>query len=151
MFPFGLVKPLRFLPGERMWQTRFLAPADMNDGTYAVRLILRDQAGHTYREAKSFVIASKPPVLHVSADKTAARPGDTVQLRARASSSTRTIVARLYGASPVDLRWDPQAGASTGTLTIPDGLPAGRYVIRVTAEDIAHNMASQELTFDVLP
>jgi Ca-activated chloride channel family protein len=74
-----------------------------------------------------------------------------VQLRVRASASARTIVARLYGAAPVDLRWDPRAGASTGTLTIPDGLPAGRYVIRVTAEDIAHNIASQELTFDVLP
>ncbi len=151
MFPFGLVKPLRYLPGERIWQTRFLAPADMNDGTYDVRLIMRDHAGHTYREAKSFVIVSKPPVLRVSADRTSARPGETVQLRASASASTRTIVARLYGASPVELRWDPRAGASTGTLTIPDGLPAGRYVIRVTAEDIAHNVASEELTFDVLP
>jgi Ca-activated chloride channel family protein len=49
------------------------------------------------------------------------------------------------------LRWDPHAGASIGALTVPDGLPAGRYVIHVTAEDIAHNVASQELTFDVIP
>jgi Ca-activated chloride channel family protein len=151
MFPFGLVKPLRYLPGERIWQTRFLAPADMNDGTYGVRLIMRDRGGHTYRESKSFVIASKPPVLRVSADRTGARPGETVQLRASASASTRTIVARLYGASPVELRWDARAGASTGALTIPDGLAAGRYVIRVTAEDVAHNVASQEIAFDVLP
>jgi Ca-activated chloride channel family protein len=40
---------------------------------------------------------------------------------------------------------------STGALTVPDGLPAGRYVIHVTAEDIAHNVSSQEITFDVLP
>ena len=151
MFPFGLVKPLRYLPGERIWQTRFLAPADMNDGTYEVRLIMRDRAGHTYREAKSFVIASKPPALRVSADRSGARPGETVRLRASAGASTRTIVARLYGASPVELRWDPRAGASTAMLTIPDGVPAGRYVIRVTAEDVAHNVASQEMTFDVLP
>jgi Ca-activated chloride channel family protein len=151
MFPFGLVKPLRHLSGEHIWQTRFLAPTDMNDGTYEVRLIMRDDAGHTFREAKSFVIASKPPVLRISADRNSARPGETVQLRARASASTRTIVARLYGASPVELRWDPRAGVSTGTLTIPAGLPAGRYVIRITAEDVAHNIASQELTFDVLP
>jgi Ca-activated chloride channel homolog len=151
MFPFGLVKPLRYLPGERIWQTRFLAPADMNDGTYDVRLILRDRAGHAYREAKSFVIASKPPVLRASVDRASARPGETVQLRASASASTRTIVARLYGVSPVELRWDPRAGASTGTLTIPDSLPAGRYLIRVTAEDIAHNVASQEVAFDVVP
>src|SRR5208337_5117664 len=25
LFPFGLVKPLRYLPGEDTWQTRFLA------------------------------------------------------------------------------------------------------------------------------
>jgi len=151
MFPFGLVKPLRYLPGERIWQTRFLAPADMNDGTYDVRLIMRDQAGHSYREAKSFIIASKPPALRASADRASGRPGETVRLRASASASTRTILARLYGASPAELRWDSRAGASIGTLTVPDGLPAGRYVIRVTAEDIAHNVASQELTFDVLP
>jgi Ca-activated chloride channel family protein len=151
MFPFGLVKPLRYLPDERIWQTRFLAPADMNDGTYEVRLVMRDRAGRTYREAKSFVIASKPPVLRVSADKAGARPGESVQLRASASASTRTIVARLYGASPVELRWDARARASIGTLTIPDGLPAGRYVIRVIAEDIAHNVATREITFDVLP
>ncbi len=151
LFPFGLVKPLRYLPGERIWQTRFLAPADMRDGTYEVRLVMRDQAGHAYREAKSFVIASKPPVLRASADRSSARPGETIQLRASALASTRTIVARLYGASPVELRWDARAGASTGALTVPDLLPAGRYVIRVTAEDIAHNVASQELTFDVLP
>jgi Ca-activated chloride channel family protein len=151
MFPFGLVKPLRYLPGERTWQTRFLAPADMTDGTYDVRLILRDQAGHTYRESKSFIIASTPPALRASADRANGRPGETVSLRVKASASTRTIVARLYGAAPVELRWDPRAGASVGALTIPDGLPAGRYVIRFTAEDIAHNVASQELTFDVLP
>jgi Ca-activated chloride channel family protein len=90
-------------------------------------------------------------VLRVSADRSSARPGDTVQLRARASATTRTIVARLYGASPVDLRWDARAGMSTGLLTVPEGLPAGRYVIRVTAEDFAHNVASQELSFDVIP
>jgi Ca-activated chloride channel family protein len=151
MFPFGLVKPLRYLPGEQIWQTRFLAPVDMTDGTYEVRLLMRDREGRTYREVKSFVIASKPPVLRVSADRASARPGETVQLRARASATTRTIVARLYGASPVDLRWDARAGMSTGQLTIPEGLPAGRYVIRITAEDFAHNVASQELSFDVIP
>src|SRR5205085_815120 len=60
LFPFGLVQSLRYLGSEDIWQTRFLAPTDMQDGTYSVRLILRDKIGHTYREAKTFVIASKP-------------------------------------------------------------------------------------------
>jgi len=151
MFPFGLVKKLRYLPDEHIWQTRFLAPTDMSDGTYRVRLVLRDESGHVYREAKSFVIASKPPTLRVTVDKGRARPGDTVRLRASASPSTRSIVARLYGAAPVELRWDPRAGASVGVLTVPEGVPAGRQAIRVTAEDLAHNVASQEVSLDILP
>src|SRR4029077_1479111 len=68
MFPFGLVKKLRYLPAEHIWQTRFLAPTDMSDGTYQVRLVMRDQDGHAYPEAKSFVISSKPPTLRVTTD-----------------------------------------------------------------------------------
>ena len=34
LFPFGLTKPLRYLKDEDIWQTRFLAPADLADGTY---------------------------------------------------------------------------------------------------------------------
>jgi Ca-activated chloride channel family protein len=151
MFPFGLVKKLRYLPAEHIWQTRFLAPADMSDGTHQVRLVMRDRAGHAYREEKSFVIVSKPPTLRVTADKVRARSGEIVRLRASASASTRTIVARLYGASPVELRWDTRAGASTGELTVPEGLAAGRYVIGVIAEDLAHNMANQEVALDVVP
>ena len=151
MFPFGLVKPLRYLAGERIWQTRFLAPTDMSDGTYQVRLVLRDREGRAYRESKSFVIASHPPTLRVTADRPRARAGETIQLRARASSFTRTIVARLYGAETIELRWDSQAGASVGAIVLPADLPAGRYVIRVTAEDIAHNMATQEVALEIVP
>src|SRR5262249_33640296 len=31
VFPFGLIKPLKHLQGEDVWQTRFLAPADTPD------------------------------------------------------------------------------------------------------------------------
>ncbi len=151
IFPFGLVKKLRYLEDERIWQTRFLAPSDMNDGTYQVRLVMRDRAGHAYREEKSFVIASRPPALRVSVDRASARPGETVTLRAQASASTRTIVARLSGAVPVDLRWDAKAAANIGALVVPEGLPAGQYTITITAEDIAHNVASREIKLDVLP
>ena len=77
--------------------------------------------------------------------------GETVALRAYASATARTIVARLYGAAPADLRWDPRAKASIGSLTVPDDLPPGRYQIQVIAEDMAHNMATREVPLDVLP
>ena len=55
MFPFGLVKKLRYLGDEDTWQTRFLAPMDLADGTYRVRLLLRDKQGRVFRESKTFV------------------------------------------------------------------------------------------------
>jgi Ca-activated chloride channel family protein len=151
LFPFGLVQPLRHLSSEDIWQTRFLAPTDMQDGTYTVRLILRDRLGHTYREAKTFVIASKPPVVEVKLDHKRFQRGQTISLKVGASRSTRTLVARLEGAAPVELRWDPKAASNTGDLIIPAQTIPGPYKLTVTAEDIAHNIGTQEVQIEVLP
>ncbi len=151
MFPFGLVKPLRYLKEEDIWQTRFLAPADLPDGSHTVRLVMRDKDGRVYRESKSFVIVSKPPEVKVRLDKARYKPGDTVLVRALASASSRTVMARMHGVDTVSLRWNAQAQASTGTLTIPGRLPAGRYALVVTAEDFAHNIGSQEVSLEVVP
>jgi len=151
MFPFGLVQPLRYLAGEDVWQTRFLAPSDMQDGTYTVRLVLRDAAGHTYRESKTFVIASKPPVIQIRMDRKRFRRGETVSLKVSASSSTRTLVARLEGAAPVELRWDARAGASTGQFVVPEQAIPGIYRLTVTGEDIAHNIGSQGVEIEIVP
>jgi Ca-activated chloride channel family protein len=151
IFPFGLTKRLNFLETEKVWQTRFLAPDDMQDGTYTVRLILRDDAGNTYREAKTFVIASKPPVVTVRLDSKRYHRGETIPVRATASASTRTLMARLDGVAPVSLRWNQKAGASIGDLQVPTDLPAGNYRLTVIAEDIAHNIGTQEVQIEVLP
>ncbi len=151
LFPFGLVQPLRYLAGEDVWQTRFLAPDDMQDGTYTVRFILRDRIGHTYRESKTFVIASTPPVIQVKLDRQRFQRGQVMNLKVSASQSTRTLFARLEGVPPVGLRWDPQVGANTGQLLIPDQMIPGTYRLTVTAEDIAHNIGTQEVRVEVLP
>lgn len=151
LFPFGLVKPLRFLKDEDVWQTRFLAPADMADGTHTVRLILRDKQGRAFRESKTFVIASKPPTVRVKLDKTRFRRGESVQVRAGASETSRTVVARMDGVPAVHLRWNEAAKSNTGAFVIPAHLPAGRYNLTVTAEDFAHNMGRQEVSIEVLP
>jgi Ca-activated chloride channel family protein len=151
LFPFGLMQPLRYLSSEDIWQTRFLAPTDMQDGTYTVRLILRDRVGHTYRESKTFVIASTPPVVEVKLDSKRFPRGQTIPLRVRASQSTRTLVARLAGAAPVELRWNAQAAANTGELFIPEQTIPGAYKLTVTAEDMAHNIATGEVQIEVLP
>ncbi len=151
IFPFGLTKRLRYLDSEDIWQTRFLAPDDMQDGTYTVRLILRDSAGHTYREAKTFVIASKPPVVKVLLDTRRYHRGEVIPLKVSASATTRTLSARLEGEGPVALRWNQNAGASTGEVLVPNDLPAGTYKLTVIAEDIAHNIGTQEVQIEVLP
>jgi Ca-activated chloride channel family protein len=151
LFPFGLVQPLRYLSSEDIWQIRFLAPTDMQDGTYTVRLILRDRLGHTYSESKTFVIASKPPVVQVKLDHKRFQRGQAIDLRVSASQSTRTLVARLEGAVPVELRWDPKASSNTGELLIPGQTIPGMYKLTVTAEDIAHNIGTQEVQIEVLP
>jgi Ca-activated chloride channel homolog len=151
LFPFGPVKPLRYLQDEDTWQTRFLAPSDLEDGSYRVRLILRDRVGHVYREAKTFVIASKPPLVRVKLDKQLFRRGEAVRLRVSASDTTRTIVARMYGAQPVYLRWNPEMASNTGEMLIPAYIAPGKYILTVTAEDFAHNIGTQEVHIEVAP
>ena len=151
LFPFGLVKKLRYLPDEDTWQTRFLVPTDLPDGTYPVRLVMRDRSGQTYRESKSFVIASKSPTVQIKLPKTRYRRGEMLGLKVAASQNTRTLVARLEGAAPVSLHWDAKAEANTGELFIPDQMIPGTYHLTVTAEDIAHNMGSQGVDIEIVP
>jgi len=151
MFPFGLIKPLRYLGDEDTWQTRFLAPKDLTDGTYPVRLILRDRQGHVFRESKTFIIASQPPAVKVKLDRRQFHRGELMQIHASASDTTRTIVARLNGAAPAYLRWNAGAGSNAGEMTIPASLAVGRYKLTVTAEDFAHNIGSGEVEIEILP
>jgi len=149
LFPFGLTKQLRYLKEEDTWQTRFLAPVDMIDGVYQVRLILRDRDGHVYRESKSFLIASKTPVLRARLEKPRVHAGETLRILAEASGNARTITARLYGAMPVALRWNTSSKANTGEIVVPAYLPPGKYTVHLTAEDVAHNVGTQEVSLEI--
>jgi Ca-activated chloride channel family protein len=114
-------------------------------------LILRDKNGNVYREQKTFVISSHAPLVRVHFDSNRVRAGENVTLRVQSSQTTKTITARLYGAAPLVLHWNEQSKASTGILNIPASLPAGRYSVHVTAEDIAHNISHQEVPLEILP
>lgn len=151
VFPFGLTKPLKYLAEEGVWQTRFLAPASMADGTHTVQMVLRDKNGRTYREGKTFIIASKQPLVSVKLEANSVRAGSTLTVSAKATELTRTITAKLVGVAPARLRWDERKRVNIGELRIPKTLPPGRYMVKVTAEDVAHNVASQEVALEVLP
>ncbi|MGI9055480.1 MAG: VIT and vWA domain-containing protein, partial [Pyrinomonadaceae bacterium] len=101
VLPFGEVLPLKFLKKENVWETRFLAPVWMMDGTYKCRLILTDENGAAYEEEKSFVVDSRAPKVSVSTDSKIYKAGDEINLKVSADADTNRLIARIYGAKPV--------------------------------------------------
>ena len=151
VFPFGLTKPLRYLRTENVWQTRFMAPKEMVDGTYYCRLILKDRQGRVYEEKKSFVIDSRAPSIRASADRSTYRPGETVQVEVRSDADTRRIRLRLSSLEPVEATWDSVAGqASLGYIVLPRDMATGRHTIEIFAEDFAHNTSSEQIQVSVI-
>jgi Ca-activated chloride channel family protein len=151
VLPFGETLPLKFLPAEGVWEVRFFAPAWMPDGTYRCRLLLTDKNGNGYQEEKSFVIDSHAPKLTPKIESQTVRAGDDVLLRVDSDSDTARLVARMYGAQPVQLSWSGKEQTNVGKLHVPPGLAAGRYTVTISAEDFAHNQSSAEIQIEVLP
>ncbi|MEW5974494.1 MAG: VIT domain-containing protein [Acidobacteriota bacterium] len=150
IFPFGVTKPLRYLSREQVWQTRFLAPKEMSDGTYYCRLILRDKSGRLYEERKSFVIDSRAPRLSASTERTLYHPGETVRVRVSSDSDTRRIRARLSNLTPIDVIWSPELGTNVGDLLLPASIATGNHLIEIFAEDFAHNSSTAQIQFSVI-
>lgn len=151
VLPFGETLPLKFLPGEGVWEVRFLAPAWMPDGTYRCRLLLTDKSGNGYQEEKSFVIDSHAPKLKATVDAQRVRAGDVLVIRCGADSDTDRLTAKMYGAQPVQLFWSSKEQTNIGRLRVPASLAAGRYTVVISAEDFAHNQSSAEIQIEVLP
>ncbi len=150
IFPFGLTKSLRYLPSENLWETRFLAPTWMKDGTYSCTLVLTDTAGSKSSEEKSFVIDSKPPEVSAKLAVRSAHAGDQVALEVRADADTRRISARLGDGPASDVTWDPDRKRSLGQVMVPADLPTGSYLVTITAEDMAHNVSSTQVALSVV-
>jgi Ca-activated chloride channel family protein len=150
VLPFGETLPLKFLSDEGVWEVRFLAPPWIPDGAYRCRLMLTDKKGNGYQEEKSFVIDSHAPKLTAKIDTQTVHAGDDILLRVSADSDTARLVARMYGAQPVQLQWSASEQTNIGKLRVAPGLAAGRYTIVISAEDFAHNQSSMEIQVDVL-
>jgi Ca-activated chloride channel family protein len=151
VLPFGETQPLKYLPSEKVWEVRFLAPAWMPDGTYRCRMLLTDKNGNGYQEEKTFVIDSHAPKLSARVDSQTVKAGADVLLRVGADSDTARLVARMYGAQPVQLFWSNKEQINIGKLRVPAGLAAGQYTLVISAEDFAHNQSSTEIQIEVLP
>ncbi|MGH9837253.1 MAG: VIT domain-containing protein [Blastocatellia bacterium] len=150
VLPFGETLPLKFVPDEGVWETRFLAPAWMPDGVYRCRLLMTDKAGRGYQEEKSFVVDSHAPRIAASVQSQTLRAGDELVVSATADRDTMRLVAKLYGAQPVQLAWSEKEKACIGRLRVPAALASGPYTLTVSAEDFAHNQSSVELQVTVI-
>lgn len=151
VLPFGETLPLKFLQEEKVWETRFLAPAWMPDGTYACRLILSDAEGNVYEEQKTFVVDSHAPKIKIDLPQKSMRAGEEILLKVAADKDTNRLVAKFYGAQPVRLFWSSEEKTNVGLLKIPETLAAGKYVLAVAAEDFAHNQSTAEINLEILP
>ncbi len=150
IFPWGLTVPLEHVADEDVWETRFLAPAWMQDGNYTCTLVLTDDGGRKLREDKRFTVDSTPPGLAVELAHGVVRPGERVQLTARADADVRRISARLGEGAAVDVRWSGARKASVGELVVPEDLPAGTYAVHVVAEDFARNTTVETIEITVV-
>jgi Ca-activated chloride channel family protein len=150
VLPFGVTLPLKFLPVYGVWQARFLAPSWMPDGTYRCRLLMTDKQGNGYQEEKSFVVDSHAPKLTARVDSQTVRAGSEVPVKVSADKDTVRLVAKLYGAQPVQLAWSEKEKANVGRLRVPAGLASGQYALTVSAEDFAHNQSSADVMVSVI-
>lgn len=150
VLPFGVTLPLKFLTSEGVWEARFLAPVWMADGTYKCRLLLTDKNGNGYQEDKTFVVDSRAPRVKINLDRQTFRAGDEINLKVSADSDTSRLIAKFYGAKPVQIFWSNAEKANIGKLVIPAELVSGKYVLSVSAEDFAHNQTTEEVQIEVL-
>jgi Ca-activated chloride channel family protein len=150
VLPFGETLPLKFLESKKVWETRFLAPAWMTDGTYKCRLLLTDKNGNGYQEEKTFVVDSRAPKVKINLEKQTFQAGEEIQLKVSADSDTNRLIAKVYGAKPVQIFWSGEAKANVGKLKIPENLASGKYVLSVSAEDFAHNQTTEDVQIEIL-
>jgi Ca-activated chloride channel family protein len=150
LFPWGETIALERVPDENVWETRFLAPAWLPDGTGTCTLVLTSQDGQKSTEQKPFTIDSTPPTVDARLDRPVARPGARLGITVYTDRDVRRISARLGAGAEIEIRWDAREKASIGELELPAGIPAGDYLVHVVAEDFAKNTTLATLSLTVL-
>ena len=148
LLPWGELLRLEPLPDEGVFEGRFLAPAWVEEGRYAVRLVMGGEGGERLVLDEHFRLDGTPPSVAMRGELLAVHPGDRLALAVYADADTRHLTARLEGGAPVALRYQRDGHVSTGLIPIPD-LPPGRYQLRVEAEDFAHNRSSRTWILEV--
>jgi hypothetical protein len=122
-------------------------PDSLDDGRYSVAIVMRDRAGATITESKTFVIDGRAPKVIPKVPKTA-RIGDEIILTASTDDDVIFLSARVGNLPPVPLRWDKAANASTGRLRLPASA-AGVQEVVFEAVDLAKNVGFGRAVLEV--
>jgi Ca-activated chloride channel family protein len=149
LFPFGLKLDLARRPGTNVWEGRFLVPEGLPDGRQPVRILLRDSSGARLSETKHYILDGKAPEIHPALPPFC-KAGEVVTLAAAADEDVVFLSARVGGAPPVPLRWDPATRRSVGLYTVPYGT-AGPVEVVFEAVDGAKNRGFARATLEVRP
>jgi Ca-activated chloride channel family protein len=149
LFPFGLKLPLVKRPRSNVFEGRFLVPESLKDGRYSVQIVMRDRAGRTVTEAKTFVIDGRAPQVSPKLPKLA-RVGDEILLTASTDDDVIFLSARVGNLPPVPLRWDKATRASTGRLRLPSS-SVGLQEVVFEAVDLAKNVGFGRAMIEVRP
>jgi Ca-activated chloride channel family protein len=149
LFPFGLRLPLVRRPGTRVFEGRFLVPEGLRDGSYTVRIVLRDAAGATVSESKRFVIDGRAPDIAPDLPRVV-HPGDRLRVAVRTDEDVVVLEARLADGAPVPLRWDSAAKRSVGEIRVPPAL-LGAQEVFIEAVDAAKNRGFARARVEVRP
>ena len=73
-----------------------------------------------------------------------------INLKVLSDRDTNRLIAKFYGAKPVQMFWSDAEKANVGKLKIPNDLASGKYVLSVSAEDFAHNHTTEEIQIEVM-
>jgi Ca-activated chloride channel family protein len=149
LFPFGLKLPLVKRPRSNVFEGRFLVPESLKDGRYSVHIVMRDRAGRTVTESKTFVIDGRAPRVAPKVPKLA-RVGDEIVLMASTDDDVIFLSARVGNLPPVPLRWDRSSRASVGRMRLPSS-SVGLQEVVFEAVDLAKNVGFGRTTIEVRP
>ncbi len=127
----------------KLWEARFLVPQHIVEGEYECIITITDASGAQWQQRQKFIVDKTPPQLKVEIVPDNAKAGQTIELRAYAPQDTRTIFAKTPDGKILKLRWNGAVGASTAKWTVPHKMPAGEFLVKITATDFAGNQSEQ--------
>jgi len=134
-FPFGLVKDLHFNPHSGQWQVRFLVPANIEDGSYQVRLLVVLADGTSQWSTAQYRIDSDEPDFDLEVVPV---PGG-VAILVFANEAVREAQVALAADPDQRIQLEPNARGTLFSGFFP--LPAGVHELRVVVADTARNEA----------